>query len=379
MAGLYIHIPFCAKKCAYCDFYSIAFLGDRDLYIDALKRDISQRKSIIEGEALETIYFGGGTPSLCEPRQLQSIIEHAKGLFGSHNSLKEITIEVNPEDVTKEYIEKLQQSDINRVSIGVQSFSDEILSFMNRRHNSQRAIDAIKMLKESGYNNISLDLIYGVPSLSNSVWSKTIDRALDLDIEHISAYHLTIEEGTKFGRELKRGNFKAVDDTVTTDHYQILTEKLQKGRFTHYEISNFAKGEEHISRHNSSYWSGKPYLGVGSSSHSFDGKRRREWVINSVKEYIELTKGGDSYIEYETLDNIDLINEFIMLSLRCAMGISLTELERRTAAEPKMRSELLKKAEELISKSLLIECDNHLRVKERDFLISDYIITSLIF
>lgn len=374
MAGIYVHIPFCVKKCAYCDFYSVGNMSTKMEMLSAIKRDIELRKEVLNGAIPKTIYFGGGTPSQYSPVEIQSVIEVVKSVFNVFE-FDEITIEINPEDVTLEYIEELKKSDINRISMGVQSFYDETLKFMKRRHSSDKAIWAIKELQKNGYDNISIDLIYGVPKMSRVEWLENIRILTSLNVQHISAYHLTIEPQTYFGRLLEKGYIEQVDESVSDENYFDLISALKNYGFVHYEISNFACDIEHVSKHNSSYWSSIPYLGVGPSAHSFNGSNVRSWSISSNAEYIKGVLYGDDYVEFEKLTNDELYDEFIMLSLRCERGVSFEELKNRF----KDKLELFeKRIESFVRNGDLIIEDSRVKIDEQRYLISDYIISEIV-
>lgn len=375
MSGIYIHIPFCSKKCGYCDFYSVGSMSNKEQMLESIIKDISLRAAFIASETPTTIYFGGGTPSTYSPKDIARVIKEAKHVFGV-TSFKELTIELNPEDITGEYIKELKKTEINRISVGIQSFNDERLKFMRRRHSAQKAITTISELQKAGYDNISIDLIYGIPGMTSEEWQQNIETAVSLNIQHISAYHLTIEPTTYFGRLMSEGRLTAVEENVSSDNYNTLTSILSAAGFIHYEISNFAISENHISKHNSSYWNSTPYLGVGPSAHSYDGNRIRTWVVSSNKQYIESINNNTSdYLESETLSDTDLFDEYVMISMRRAQGIYINELEIRFPGNYK---QLLKNAESFLKRNELIQINGYLKINPNNFLISDYIISTLI-
>ena len=284
MAGLYIHIPFCKRKCIYCDFYSIA--GSPDLmggYAGALIDEFDNRKDELGGERISTVYLGGGTPSLMPAGLLSKIVSHI-GLDG----VEEATIEVNPDDVAMEYVKELADMGFNRVSMGVQSFIDSELRLLNRRHDAKGARNAVDILKRCGIQNISIDLIYGIPGQTLQSWRESIDAALSLDVPHISAYNLTYEEGTRLTMMRDKGRIKEVGDELCVDMFDALSGLLSDAGYEQYEISNFSKPGMY-SRHNSSYWNFTPYLGLGASAHSFDGRKRR-YNPSNLREYVKLIK-----------------------------------------------------------------------------------------
>ncbi len=322
MIGLYIHIPFCTKKCGYCDFYSISGTKYISDFVDVLCIELKERS--INNNKLSTIYFGGGTPSVLNIKDLNKIISTIYKYYDT-SELNEFTFEINPDDITKEYINGLLSLNINRLSIGIQSFNDDYLKIMNRRHNAQQAIDAIKLSQKQGFKNISIDLIYGLPKLNNKIWKNTIEKAIDMNVEHISAYHLTYEPNTVFYKKLQKGEFAELPDEDSINQYNLLKNKLKKADYLNYEISSFSK-KGYESKHNSSYWYGKEYIGVGPAAHSFDGKYRR-YNISNIKKYITKIKNKETdYYEQELLSDIDKYNEYIMLGLRTDKGIKKSKL-----------------------------------------------------
>ncbi|MFI3267302.1 MAG: radical SAM family heme chaperone HemW [Rikenellaceae bacterium] len=371
--GVYIHIPFCAKKCGYCDFYSIVNFDEyKSQILEAIKKDIKLRSDVLGTYKPKTIYFGGGTPSLYAPNELQSVIDTIKDVFNTE-TFDEITVELNPEDLTTEYIQNLRKYDFNRVSLGVQSFRDETLSLMNRRHNAERAKTAVKELQDNGFDNISIDLIYGVHNVSLENWIADLNTAVSLNVQHISAYHLSIEEGTPFDKLLQKGKIDIVDENISEDSYNEMIKTLTNAGFVHYEISNFAIDNEHVSKHNSSYWTGIPYLGVGPSAHSFDGKKCRTWCVSSVRDYVKGVKEGQNYTENEILTNNDLYFEFIMLSLRQLNGLCLDTLEKRFNEQ---YNTFLKNIKPFVDNGdMLITTDRKVKISEKSILIADYIIS----
>lgn len=324
MAGIYIHIPFCKKKCSYCDFYSIANKSYMNDYIDALCREIDLRKQDFKSAIIETIYFGGGTPSLLSKDQIENIL---KKLYDNFNIIKdpEITFEANPDDLNKAYLKDLFSLKINRLSIGIQSLNAGILNLMNRRHSPEIAIKSVINAGETGFDNINIDLIYGIDGLSTKEWEKTLIKTLSLNVTHLSAYHLGIEKGTLLHRRLKEDSFRPIDETESLDQYLSLIRTTEKLGLFQYEISNFAKDGK-ISKHNSSYWNRTEYIGLGPSAHSFY-KDKRIWNINDVKTYISGIGTNNNINESEMLSVEDKLNELIMLSLRTVRGLNLEEVK----------------------------------------------------
>lgn len=321
MAGLYFHIPFCRRICAYCDFFRSAEFKWLPAAVQAMHTEMDEQRDFLCDSNIRTIYFGGGTPSLVEPSQVQLLIDHAARLWDC-SQVGEITLEANPDDITPEYVEALRSTDVNRVSLGVQSFDDEELRFMNRRHSAADAVAAVRRLQDAGIENITIDLIFGVDGFGEQVLDRSLAQALELDVQHVSAYHLTIEPQTAFGRRLMRGQMREVPESQSEREYRVVHDVLTGAGFEHYEVSNYAL-EGYRARHNSSYWRGVQYLGIGAGAHSFNGEVRR-WPQQSVAEYI----ARRSY-ESERLCEKDHFNEYVMTSLRCVEGVDLGYVESR--------------------------------------------------
>lgn len=327
MAGIYIHIPFCSRKCIYCDFYSIALRADTvDNYLKAVGREYLSRIDELSGESVSTLYVGGGTPSLLTVAQLQALMAPI-----DTSSVAEATIEVNPDDVTSAMAVALRRLGFNRVSIGVQSFDDVELALIGRRHDARKAVEAVEILRNAGFENISIDLIYGIPGQSLESFSRSVDAALNLRVCHISAYCMTYEEGTRLTRMRDAGKLVEVDDETCVAMYQLLVDRLKAAGYEHYEISNFAL-PGFRSRHNCGYWNFTPYLGLGASAHSFDGRLRR-CNPASLREYLQkINDVGFAYdVESETTEQ--LYNEWIMTRLRTADGLDLLDVGTRWGAK----------------------------------------------
>jgi oxygen-independent coproporphyrinogen-3 oxidase len=343
-------------------------------FLEALKREMVALQSrnadgdFFVAQKLDTVYIGGGTPSTLSPEQLQGLLKHAAGVWDC-SDLQEITLEANPEDLSDDYLARLADTAFNRLSIGIQSFDDDLLRLMNRRHDAARAKNAVKAAQKAGFDNITIDLIYGIPGMTRSQWEHSLDEAIALGVQHISAYHLTIEPGTAFGKR----NLQPVHEAESEWQYETLRGKLGDAGFEHYEISNFAlPGCRAV--HNSAYWIGEPYWGVGPSAHSFDGERRREWVVSDVGEYIAEV-GTKAIYEGETLTDGELFNERIMTALRTFDGLDLAETERRFGRE--RMAGLVKNSNKFVSKGLMREKEGKLTIPPEKFLLSDYIIASL--
>ena len=325
MAGLYIHIPFCASRCIYCDFYS-EVKGDLLMkpFVEALKKELCLRKGYLQGEPLQTIYFGGGTPSSISPNVYQDLFEVIHEHF-QVDTKAEITLEANPDDLSKNYLQALADLPFNRLSIGIQSFVDEELTFLNRRHNAQEALDAVSSSREAGIDNISIDLIYGLPGQTRESWKASLETALSLQVPHISAYSLTYEEGTKLWSLLATGKVREVDEELSLSFFNMLMDDLSEAGYEHYEVSNFCK-PGFRSRHNSSYWEGVNYLGLGPSAHSYDGISR-EWNVRSIQKYIEGIKKDVPIVEKEILSVVERYNDLVITRLRTQEGIRLADVE----------------------------------------------------
>jgi oxygen-independent coproporphyrinogen III oxidase len=325
MAGIYIHIPFCKKLCFYCDFYHVISSDNYSTFIDALIREASLRKDYLEAESVGTIYLGGGTPSVFSISDLDKIFNHIYRLFKVEENC-EITVELNPDDVNPIYLKSLGNLGINRISLGIQSWRDSDLKMLNRRHDSVQAAKALKDTFDAGFENVTIDLIYGIPSMSDREWASNLDRSFSFDIKHLSAYHLTIEKGTVFGKMLEKKLITEIDEEESALLFNILIEKAEKAGFIHYEISNFGK-PGYFSVHNSNYWRQVNYLGLGPSAHSFNGFSR-QWNISNLKGYIKAVNTGKQYFHKEELDTRARFNEYIMTSLRTMWGIDLDYIEK---------------------------------------------------
>lgn len=330
MAGIYIHVPFCKTRCIYCDFYTRTNMEQKTPYVDAICKEMVLRADYIGNEAIETIYFGGGTPSQLNEADFKAIFETIFSTFEVTDNV-EITLEANPDDLSVKYINMLRRVGFNRLSMGVQSFDDAQLQFLNRRHSAQKAINAVKASQQAGFSNISIDLMYGLPDLSIGMWNKTLDQAISLDIQHISSYHLIYEQGTKLYRLLQKGEVKSAEEETSVEMFSILIERLQQAGFIHYEISNFGK-EGYFSRHNSSYWLGAKYLGLGPSAHSYN-RQNRCWNISSIAKYIQGVENGKPFIEEEDLDQPTRYNDFILTGMRTMWGISTSDLKNQFGEE----------------------------------------------
>jgi oxygen-independent coproporphyrinogen-3 oxidase len=374
MAGIYLHVPFCKKKCIYCDFYSIGTLNMIPQYPNLIQQELVLRKGFIGDVPIDTIYFGGGTPSLLSPPMVAHVLNGISKWFKiSENA--EITIEANPDDLNKELLLNYFSSGINRLSIGIQSFIDEELHFLGRRHNAAAAKESIELSLNAGFNNISIDLIYGLPNSSLDSWEFNLKNAFRFDIQHLSCYHLTYEEGTTLARKLYDSKIKEVDESLSLQQFELLKSISSHNGFIHYEVSNLAK-DGFYSRHNTSYWQGIHYLGLGPAAHSYNGNSR-EWNPKSYKKWEEGVVAQKPSTQSELIDKQTLFNEFLLTRLRTIWGINLVEL--RESFDNFMIEQMLRSAEPYInSNKLVIKKNDNLFIPPEHFFISDRIIGDLI-
>jgi len=323
MSGIYIHIPFCLSKCVYCGFYSVAQTRDKKAFVQTLLREVDARAHYMDLATARTLYFGGGTPSLLTLDELENILQHI-GLYHPIQDFEEITMEANPEQLSLDYCKGLRNLGINRLSIGVQSFQDSVLQFMGRRHTAQQALQAVENTRLAGFQNISIDLIFGVSERSDTQWAQDLDTAFALPVQHISCYALTAEENSRLYRQIQNGRHAPVDDEQAERQYKQLHARLASTHFRQYEVSNYClPGYE--SKHNSAYWDHTPYLGLGPAAHSFDGTSR-QWNPANLKRYGENLANGTLYEEREELSPTDLYNETLLLALRTREGLDLDKL-----------------------------------------------------
>ncbi len=370
MSGIYIHIPFCKQACHYCDFHFSTSLKKKTELVAAICKELILRKDEIK-EEIRTIYFGGGTPSLLTLEELEQILDVIKSNF-SISEDPEITLEANPDDLTKDVILQLSKSPINRVSIGVQSFFEEDLKLMNRAHNASEAMSSIKEALHY-FDNISIDLIYGIPGMSKERWQENLNIALSLKVPHLSCYALTVEPKTALAAFIKKGIVPPVEDDVAEEHYKLLLTASEAAGYENYEFSNFSVQGYH-SQNNTAYWQGKSYLGIGPSAHSYDGDTR-SWNINNNTKYIKGIEAGLLPVEREILSKKDKFNEYIMTGLRTKWGVSLKKVSNDYG---KLFHEyLLEQAKEPLSNKLLLLEDNVLKVSKKGKFLSDGIASSL--
>ncbi|MBP9793765.1 MAG: radical SAM family heme chaperone HemW [Flavobacterium sp.] len=371
MAGIYLHIPFCKQACHYCDFHFSTSLKKKDEMLLALAKELQLRKNEFKEEIVETIYFGGGTPSILQVSDLKFLLDEVYKNFQVSDT-PEITIEANPDDLSEERIIELSKNRINRLSIGVQSFFEADLLLMNRAHNSAEAKKCLEIATQY-FDNISVDLIYGIPGLTNEKWQQNIQTLLDLNIPHISSYALTVEPKTALATLIKNGKIPTPDDGVAHDQFLILVETLENNGFVHYELSNFGK-PDYFSRNNSAYWLGKKYVGIGPSAHSYDGKNR-SWNIANNSLYLKSLAENKLPIEVETLTKTDRYNEYVMTGLRTVWGVSLHRIESEFGVS--YLNYLLQNADNYLKEGKLQLVDNVLKTTNKGKFFCDGIASDL--
>lgn len=370
---IYLHVPFCARRCIYCDFYSTTLSEEvRTQYVKAAQRELKERVSYLPSSHIRTIYLGGGTPSQLSTEEIASLLDCIRAYYNVASDA-EITLECNPDDITQAFAQTIKKIGINRVSLGVQSFDDEILHLLNRRHDAREAEEAVKTLYENGLKNISIDLIYGLPRQDVASFSTDLKKAFSLPIKHLSSYALSVEKGTPLAKRIEEKALEVASEETFVTEYTLLMEQAEKHGFVHYEISNFAlQGFE--SKHNSGYWDGTPYLGIGPGAHSFDGTNRR-YNLPQLLDYIQQSEQGIFPHQTELLQDYERYNEWIFTSLRTSKGLSLQLTERRYGR--KGLNYLLKNAQPHISSGRIIKEDNHLKIARDSIMVSDDIISDL--
>ena len=373
MAGLYVHIPFCQSKCIYCDFYSMPNrLHQASEYVDALLIEAEARREEVKGEPITTVYVGGGTPSLLSEMLMEKLVTGLGRIFDM-SRVEEFTIEVNPDDVHVDYIRFLRSIGVNRVSMGVQSFRDEDLRLINRRHHAAQAISAVEAISAAGIENISIDLIYGIPGQSEEDWKKNVEKAISLKVNHISAYSLMYEHGTRLSTMRDKGLVEEVAEESVAAMYDILVIELHHAGYQHYEISNFCLPGYH-SRHNSSYWNLTPYLGLGVAAHSYDGAVRR-YNPSHLQDYLQAMKSHQPFAKAEQCTESERYDEYVMLRLRTASGLGIEALQEMFS--PKFSDFFIRKAKVLLAQGLLCEKDGNVFIPEHHVMVTDMITCEL--
>ncbi|MDY6229848.1 MAG: radical SAM family heme chaperone HemW [Prevotella sp.] len=388
MAGLYVHVPFCRSRCVYCGFYSTTLNSLHDRYIEALGQEMSLRRNYL-GEPIQTIYIGGGTPSTLSDDALQRLFALIRQFVARQNGYKgmlageeadvfsglEVTVECNPDDITPEKAACLRRLGVNRVSMGIQTFDDGRLRFIRRRHTARQAREAFRCLREHGFGNISIDLMFGFPNETADDWQRDIEEALLLEPEHISAYSLMIEEGTPLKAMADEGKIEETDEETSRAMFETLCTLMTSTGYEHYEISNFAR-QGFRSRHNSNYWRAVPYIGLGAAAHSYDGTSR-QWNVDNIDDYINIIGIGKVPCERELLDTPTQYNDLMTTAMRTKEGVSLEYIEQKLGK--KYLEYIMKEAEKFIDKGLLTLSDNRLSLSHEGIFISDSIISELIY
>ena len=373
MAGIYIHIPFCKRRCIYCDFFSTTQSDQKSTYVRALCEELRIRKDYLQEEDIETIYLGGGTPSQLSQKELESIFTTIYNIYKVKEDA-EITLEANPDDLTPEYVSMLCQLPINRISMGIQTFQENTLKLLHRRHTAQQAVEAFHRCRETGFQNISIDLMYGLPGETLETWIHDLKQAIDLHPEHISAYHLIYEEGTVLWKLREECQVKEADEDLSVSLFSTLIDMLTQAGYQHYEISNFCLPGLH-SQHNSSYWTGKNYLGCGPSAHSYNGVSR-QWNVASLDKYMTGISSGQPDFELEELDLYTRYNDFVITSIRTCWGMPLSRLQTEYGEE--LYHYCLRMAKPHLEQGLLELQDEVLKLTSKGIFVSDGIMSDLL-
>lgn len=373
MAGIYIHIPFCKRRCIYCDFFSTTQNEKKSQYIHALCQELEMRRDYLGNEKIETIYLGGGTPSQLLPEELEAIFTYIYKVYSVKDNA-EVTLEANPDDLIPKYITMLRQLPINRISMGIQTFQEETLKLLHRRHSAQQAIEAFHQCREAGFQNISIDLMYGLPGETLNIWKQDLHQAIKLHPEHISAYHLIYEEGTSLWELKEQRLIKEAEEDLSVSMFSTLIDTLSQAGYQHYEISNFCL-PNFYSRHNSSYWTGKKYLGCGPSAHSYNGISR-QWNVASLDKYIKSIHQQKIDYEIEELDIYTQYNDFVITSIRTCWGMSLSFLQSMYGEN--LYQYCLQMASSHLEQGVLEIKEDALKLTKKGIFISDRIMSDLL-
>lgn len=374
MAGIYIHIPFCKQACYYCDFHFSVSLKNKEALLKSLETELILRKDYLQNSPIETIYFGGGTPSLLTADEILRLFEVISKNYNLNSEI-EFTLEANPDDLSTQKVKELSKTPINRFSIGIQSFFEDDLKFMNRAHTASEADSSVKRVQDAGFENITIDLIYGIPNMNADKWKVNLHKAFDLRVPHLSCYALTVEEKTALHHLIKTKKYPKVSDELAFEHYQILVEETAQHDFIQYELSNFGK-DGYFSKHNMSYWMGKSYLGIGPSAHSFNGSSR-SWNIANNPKYIKSLTQKELPITTEILTLTNQFNEYLMTGLRTIFGVSLSEIELRFGLNYK--NHLLKQVEKQLHLNQVEIKNNSIYITSEGRFLTDSILTDLFF
>ncbi|WP_292010064.1 radical SAM family heme chaperone HemW [Chryseobacterium sp.] len=370
---IYIHIPFCKQKCSYCNFHFSTSLDFKDEMLAAIKKEIGHRKSELQNKMLQSLYLGGGTPSILNAGEINQLIDEVLKYFSFEKDI-EITLEANPDDLDKSFLKELSHSPVNRLSIGTQSFFDEDLKLMNRAHNASEAEGSIKRAQDFGFENLSIDLIYGSPTSNMEIWKENLNKTIALEVPHISSYALTVEPRTALNNWIAKGKVSTPKEEEQNREFYYMSDFLKDHGFDHYEISNFAK-PGFYSRHNSAYWKYKEYLGIGPSAHSYNGFEKRSWNVANNQQYIKKLNANVSAHETEVLSEQDQFNEMIMIGLRTIWGVDMKDLREKFSKEiyERIVAEIRPKMEEGI-----LEIDkDHLKIPEKHWFLADGIASDL--
>lgn len=373
MAGIYLHIPFCKRRCIYCDFYSTTLEDQKDRYIHALCRELEMRRHYANSEPVYTIYFGGGTPSQLQQSHFEEVFGTLQRIYQIGSSA-EITLEANPDDLTPEYIAMLRRLPFNRISIGIQTFHDGILRLLHRRHTSEQAVQAVRRCQEAGFSNISIDLMYGLPGETMEGWVSDLDKAIRLNVPHVSAYHLIYEEGTELWKLREKHRVQEADEETSVAFFSTLMDKLCQAGYEHYEISNFCR-PGFASRHNSSYWTGASYIGCGASAHSYNGSSR-QWNVASLPLYIKGIEEGALPYEKEELDEATRYNDRIITAIRTSQGLELQGLQQEFGNT--FYNYCLRQSRPYLEGGLLVVENGFLHLTRKGIFISDGIMSDLL-
>jgi oxygen-independent coproporphyrinogen-3 oxidase len=370
---LYIHIPFCKRRCHYCDFYSCTAFTDAGEYFDAVRQEALLRRSEAAGLPLGSIYFGGGTPSAVDSAHIAELLATVGREYGLADN-PEITVEANPDDITPQWLRTMRQAGVNRLSIGVQSFNDDELQRLNRRHDAKQARHSVKMATDAGFDNCSIDLMYGLPHQDLHSWEYSIEQAIALNISHISAYMLTWHPNTEFWRQLRNNMLSTPDDELCIRQFRLLKRALTAAGYLHYEISNFARPHR-IATHNTAYWRNEPYIGIGPSAHSYDGTTRR-WNVADMPRYIRQINARHKWWESETLTLTDKYNDLIITSLRTMWGVSKLTLKN---LNPRFSTHFSRTVEQFIADGSIVVSNDSYILSDNGMLLSDHIMEELMF
>lgn len=374
MAGIYVHVPYCRQACTYCDFHFSTLLGNKADLLHAIMAEIEIRAGYLREERVDSIYFGGGTPSVMTHSETQTII----GLIGRNFEVSEdaeVTLEANPDDLTPEHLEHLREAGINRLSIGIQSFDDEVLKWMNRSHDAQQAVSSVKYAQKLGFENITVDMIYGIPGKDESYWRHQLEQLLDLKVPHVSSYALTVEKETVLDNWIRKGKASAPDEDMSHRQFMLGSEVLTGAGYEHYELSNFAR-PGYRAVHNSAYWKSRPYLGVGPSAHSFDGESR-QWNVSNNRLYHSAIESGEINHEREDLSTADRLNERIMTSLRTIEGLDMKVIAREFGVD--LHAHVMDEAQALLEQGRLIMEGERIVIPKDQRFYSDGISASLFY